>query len=349
MPQDAVEVPNNGRIKAVMILCIFVSPLASLVRLGIHLYDKIIQEPLLVLGDADDHSSRASQSLHPLAQLIQDPDMEELIRRIFSSQFKFGSYGNFHTNFLNLRPNPLHILASISAMTGTSNTASGNSINTNTQPSPDPNPILSPPLQMQMMHHDLQQVLPFLFIFFFLLLGPMLIAFTRKFHEAGHDVYDYPGQGQRRNEVQRRMRKKMQKRKRRLLLCLQDFQMEITDGHLQKIDNISRIEDVDRITNQSCTSTNEQTEGPRDQATLQSPCPIERIANNSTCAICLCNYGEGQSIVWSSNRMCIHVFHHDCMKQWIEKRADGDCPCCRRQFVDEHVYEEAKKKELKVD
>jgi len=219
MPQDAVEVPHTGRIKAVMILFIFVSPLASLVRLGIHLYDKIIQEPLL-LGDAggrvlpDDHSSRASQSHHPLAQLIQDPDMAELIRRVFSSQFKFGSYGN---------PNPLQILASISAMSGTSNTASGNSINT--QPSPGPNPRLSPPLQMHMMHHDLQQVLPFLFIFFILLLGPMIIAFTRKFHAAGHGVYDYPGQGQRRNEVQKRMRKKMQKRKRRLLLCLQDFQM----------------------------------------------------------------------------------------------------------------------------
>ena len=221
MPQDAVEVPHNGRIKAVMILFIFVSPLASLMRLGIHLYDKIIQEPLL-LGDAggrvlpDDHSSPASRSHHPLAHLIQDSDTEELIRRIFSSQFKFGSYGN---------PNPLHILASISAMSGsgTSNTASGNSINT--QPSSGPNPRLSSPLQMHMMHHDLQQVLPFLFIFLLLLLGPMLIAFTRKFHAAGHDVYDYPGQGQRRNEVQRRMRKKMQKRKRRLLLCLQYFQM----------------------------------------------------------------------------------------------------------------------------
>ena len=128
-----------------------------------------------------------------------------------------------------------------------------------------------------------------------------------------------------------------------------DNNQEITDEHLQKEDNISIIEDVDRITNQSCTSSNEQTEGCRDQATLPSPCPIEQIANNSTCAICLCTYGAGQSIVWSSNRMCIHVFHHDCMKQWIEKRADGDCPCCRRQFVDEHVYEKAKKKELKVD
>lgn len=339
MPQqNAVEVPNKGRIKAVMILCIFSSPLASLVRLGIHLYDNIIQEPLILGGVGaghvlpDDHTSRASQSHHPLAQLIQDPDMEELIQRIFSSQSKFGS---------------MHILASISAMTGSSNMASGNSINT--RPSPGPNPRSSSPLQMHMIHHDLQQVLPFLCIFFLLLLVPMLIAFTRKFHDARHGVYDYPGQGQRRNEAQRRIRKKKQKRKRRLLLCLQDFQMEITDEHLRKEDSISRIEDVARITNQTCTTANEQTEGCRDQATLPSPCPMERIADSSTCAICLCNYGKGQSIVWSSNRMCIHVFHHDCMKQWIEKRADGDCPCCRRQFVDEHVYKEAKEKELKVD
>lgn len=57
------------------------------------------------------------------------------------------------------------------------------------------------------------------------------------------------------------------------------------------------------------------------------------IPNDSTCAICLSNYEEDQIVVKSPNDPCTHLFHFDCMKQWIEKTAADDCPCCRRNFV----------------
>ena len=54
------------------------------------------------------------------------------------------------------------------------------------------------------------------------------------------------------------------------------------------------------------------------------------------CAICLSCYEPGNTIVWSSNRLCPHVFHEECIKQWLIKlpqREGAACPCCRRDFL----------------
>mmetsp|Transcript_23421 Transcript_23421/g.33587 ORF Transcript_23421/g.33587 Transcript_23421/m.33587 type:complete len:285 (+) Transcript_23421:140-994(+) len=53
-----------------------------------------------------------------------------------------------------------------------------------------------------------------------------------------------------------------------------------------------------------------------------------------TCAICLGNYEAGEDIVWSSNPMCDHAFHSNCIERWLMKqRGNPLCPCCRRDFV----------------
>jgi Ring finger domain len=52
------------------------------------------------------------------------------------------------------------------------------------------------------------------------------------------------------------------------------------------------------------------------------------------CSICLCEYTVGSDVVWSSNPQCEHVFHKDCIEQWLMKQREGPlCPCCRRDFV----------------
>mmetsp|Transcript_16164 Transcript_16164/g.44755 ORF Transcript_16164/g.44755 Transcript_16164/m.44755 type:complete len:330 (+) Transcript_16164:169-1158(+) len=52
------------------------------------------------------------------------------------------------------------------------------------------------------------------------------------------------------------------------------------------------------------------------------------------CSICLCEYEVGSDVVWSSNPQCDHVFHANCIEQWLMKQRDGPlCPCCRRDFV----------------
>lgn len=53
------------------------------------------------------------------------------------------------------------------------------------------------------------------------------------------------------------------------------------------------------------------------------------------CAVCLCFYEEGETVVWSSNRLCNHAFHEECVMEWLIKMQDGTpCPCCRQEFTD---------------
>lgn len=48
-----------------------------------------------------------------------------------------------------------------------------------------------------------------------------------------------------------------------------------------------------------------------------------------SCAICLVDYEQGDRVVTSN---CQHVFHRDCMAEWV--LLNMDCPCCRELFVD---------------
>lgn len=63
------------------------------------------------------------------------------------------------------------------------------------------------------------------------------------------------------------------------------------------------------------------------------------------CAVCLCPYEEGETVVWSSNRACKHAFHEECVVEWLIKMQDGTpCPCCRQEFTDVDQYKMMRKK-----
>ena len=72
------------------------------------------------------------------------------------------------------------------------------------------------------------------------------------------------------------------------------------------------------------------------------------------CAICLSEYEISDEICWSSNSNCTHVFHKECIFQWLvtlgrrgskmqrfpdtpsEKKLlnyDLECPCCRQAYI----------------
>ena len=72
------------------------------------------------------------------------------------------------------------------------------------------------------------------------------------------------------------------------------------------------------------------------------------------CAVCLSEYEKDDTISWSMNEHCTHVFHTDCLIAWfvangrkqssMQRFPDNpskekllnyqlDCPCCRQSFV----------------
>jgi hypothetical protein len=45
------------------------------------------------------------------------------------------------------------------------------------------------------------------------------------------------------------------------------------------------------------------------------------------CTICLAEYQPTETVSWAKSKECSHVFHHDCLIQWLEKH--NECPLCR--------------------
>jgi hypothetical protein len=53
------------------------------------------------------------------------------------------------------------------------------------------------------------------------------------------------------------------------------------------------------------------------------------------CAICLGPYHDGELVVQACNRDCHHVFHRECIAEWLAKK--DECPCCRQSFLTEET------------
>lgn len=68
-----------------------------------------------------------------------------------------------------------------------------------------------------------------------------------------------------------------------------------------------------------------------------APQDFHRLPNQ--CAICLCDYEKGDTIVTSCDRSCPHAFHRECIVEWLVRMQEGTpCPCCRRTFVELDEY-----------
>lgn len=83
----------------------------------------------------------------------------------------------------------------------------------------------------------------------------------------------------------------------------------------------------------SCTSISQSIRRTKSNLILSNAIDQELNDDSSsgpTCAICLTAYEIGDEICWSPNLQCQHVFHHECIAQWLYKH--DDCPMCRANF-----------------
>lgn len=60
---------------------------------------------------------------------------------------------------------------------------------------------------------------------------------------------------------------------------------------------------------------------------------VEESGNISirNCAICFEMFVPNDAICTSNNPDCNHVYHHECIFNWLLK--NEDCPCCRRDYL----------------
>ena len=53
----------------------------------------------------------------------------------------------------------------------------------------------------------------------------------------------------------------------------------------------------------------------------------------SECSICLADYQEGDVVVWAKTDRCNHIFHEECIEQWLERH--DNCPLCREKILED--------------
>lgn len=56
------------------------------------------------------------------------------------------------------------------------------------------------------------------------------------------------------------------------------------------------------------------------------------------CSICLQQYEEGETISWAKNEDCNHMYHEECIVEWLSKH--DECPLCRTNLLEgDHDHE----------
>lgn len=67
----------------------------------------------------------------------------------------------------------------------------------------------------------------------------------------------------------------------------------------------------------------------------------ETDEEQAVCSICLCGYDDNEETLQACDK---HVFHKDCILDWLQLPNRTDCPCCRTTIVaEETIYKTVKK------
>lgn len=56
-----------------------------------------------------------------------------------------------------------------------------------------------------------------------------------------------------------------------------------------------------------------------------------RTLSKQQCSICLDTYKTGETICWAKTDECDHIFHQECIMEWMKDH--DDCPLCRTNLM----------------
>ena len=96
-----------------------------------------------------------------------------------------------------------------------------------------------------------------------------------------------------------------------------------------------------------------QAQAQTESVSITNKLTVEKRSVPIFCAVCLSEFTKGDQVCWSSNANCTHVFHENCILQWLtssgKKRSTSQiftknpsdeellrgefCPCCRQDFI----------------
>jgi hypothetical protein len=96
---------------------------------------------------------------------------------------------------------------------------------------------------------------------------------------------------------------------------------------------------------QDTLASGEAVEMPQPQAPLPNSSPASCVMGSDDCeslagdeemagcAICLSHFKPQQLVCESTNPSCQHVFHKDCMVDWLMLKHHDTCPMCREVYL----------------
>jgi Ring finger domain len=88
---------------------------------------------------------------------------------------------------------------------------------------------------------------------------------------------------------------------------------------------------------EKCSSNNNNNDTTPDHQ-QHEPCvlnscqpPLENDQDQRECPICMSALTRGQIVSWSANEKCSHVYHHQCIKEWLLRHVE--CCLCKNTFL----------------
>lgn len=103
--------------------------------------------------------------------------------------------------------------------------------------------------------------------------------------------------------------------------------------------SIDLEDDTDTDTDTDTGSGGSRVEGQQQESDKSSRTAEEYDDNfdneqeDDVCPVCLDGYEIGDTVMFSRNPSCTHVFHKECLLPWLLERRENECPSCRAILV----------------